>query len=474
MADTSSTTIDFEKAEGALQTWTTAIGSFEPQKAASEPTLNALQAAGLESGFIQSYDTNFETTKEQIANFATDIGAVIQEFKNADDSLGAGSPKNPPPGGSDDPTEPTHTDEELAALQIAEYEKLSLDNLDGVTEELIKLAEQEGVSLDKLLSDDAYKEKLANLLATSTFIPEDLKKLILKSDTVSQKVLFDITSGKYPSVIGLDDNTKKIYYNYLTNIANANGITLDQLLNDDKYKDLLKKSFSTFSSVVGELKGLDDSSITEKLKKVKNGELDGIDRDAADVLKLYADLDEKDQIESTKNAGKFGVFSKMNENNSDEAAKGAVSQIYKDYKPEETSEDPEQELPEDQDVPVDESLGDQDVPAEETPSDEDVPIDEPPVDEPPLEDVPVEETPSDEDVLVDEPPEEPTKGSEGTDPSQEETPSDETVPTDDTEEPGAPSLDDFGDEAVPTEDTGLPTVDGSPEPSLTEDEDVPM
>ena len=479
MADNSSTTIDFDLAESAIQTWNSAVGSFEPQKASSEPTLQALSAAGLESGFMASYDKNFDAAKEQIANFATDIQAVIQEFKNADEHLEKKRPKTPG-GGSDPEDTQTHTDEELEALQLAEYEKLSLENLDGITEELIKLAAQEGVTLDKLLSDEAYQEKLSNLLATSKFVPEDLKKLILESDKVSQKVLLDITSGKYPSVIGLDDNTKKIYYNYLSNIANANDITLDKLLNDDQYKDLLKKSFTTFSSVVGELKGLNDDQIVAKLKKIKDGELEGIDRDAADVLREYAELDEKDQVASTKQAGKFGVFAKMNEKSSDKASKGTVSSLYKDYNPNPKDEEvpiTDTEVPQQDeevpgttvDTPVEQTYGDEDVPTSETQTeqstrDEIVPTVEA---SPTQEDdyTPIVVEPEDETVpsVIEEAPVTTTEEAQTT--SEVPTVEDTGTSTRDIGTSDVPQLEDFGDENVPIEETGE---------QLTQDEDVPM
>ena len=81
MADANTTTIDFEEADSALQEWSTSVGSFEPKKASEEPTLMALQSAGLESGFIASYDKNFNDAKEQITNLVNDIKTVIQEFK---------------------------------------------------------------------------------------------------------------------------------------------------------------------------------------------------------------------------------------------------------------------------------------------------------------------------------------------------------------------------------------------------------
>ena len=453
MADNSSTTIDFDLAESAIQTWNSAVGSFEPQKASSEPTLQALSAAGLESGFMASYDKNFDAAKEQIANFATDIQAVIQEFKNADEHLEKKRPKTP--GGGTDPEDTqTHTDEELEALQLAEYEKLSLENLDGITEELIKLAAQEGVTLDKLLSDEAYQEKLSNLLATSKFVPEDLKKLILESDKVSQKVLLDITSGKYPSVIGLDDNTKKIYYNYLSNIANANDITLDKLLNDDQ--------------------------IVAKLKKIKDGELEGIDRDAADVLREYAELDEKDQVASTKQAGKFGVFAKMNEKSSDKASKGTVSSLYKDYNPNPKDEEvpiTDTEVPQQDeevpgttvDTPVEQTYGDEDVPTSETQTEQstrDAIV--PTVEASPTQEddyTPIVVEPEDETVpsVIEETPV--TTTEEAQTASEVPTVEDTGTSTRDIGTSDVPQLEDFGDENVPIEETGE---------QLTQDEDVPM
>jgi len=512
MSDANTTTIDFDKVDSTIQDWSTSIGSFEPKKASEESTLMALQSAGLESGFIASYDKNFNDAKEQITNLVNDIKTVIQEFKDADARVGDEKPDNPP-GGGDDPTT-QHSDEELLQLQLNEYEKLSLENLNGIAEELIKLAEQEGVTLDELLSNEKYKEKLQSILASSQYVPEDLKALILESDKVTQELLKDISSGKYPSVIGFDDNTKKVYYNYLANIANANNITMDQLLTDDNYKDLLKKSFAVFSAVTAELVGLTDDQITEKIKKVQSGELDGIDKDAAEVLKEYASEGDG-AIDSVKQAGKFGVFGKMSEKSSDDSSKSAVSSLIQDYKPEDEDVPPgdtdvpptgDEDVPPsgDEDVPPGDTdvppTGDEDVPPGDTdvpPSgDEDVPPGD--TDVPPSgdEDVPPGDTDvpptGDEDVPPsgdeDVPPGDtdvPPSGDEDVPPGDTDVPptGDEDVPPGDTDVPPTgedeiPQLDDFGDEDVPQEDTNPPTLDeGAPEteePTLDQDQDVPM
>ena len=99
MADNESTKIDFDKVESILQEWGTAVGSFEPKKAAEEPTLMALREAGLESGFIASYDKNYSSAKEQIGNFANDIKSAYQAFVDVDEQE---EQQQPDPDSDDD------------------------------------------------------------------------------------------------------------------------------------------------------------------------------------------------------------------------------------------------------------------------------------------------------------------------------------------------------------------------------------
>lgn len=315
--DTEEISIDTSEVERILNDWSTAMGSFEPQKASANAGLLALQSAGLESGFIHSYDANFESAKSQINNAHSAIFSAYQTFLEAEDASEDEQPNPYPRGGGAGPGE-EYTDEELKELQLKEYEKLSLENLDGITDELIKLAKQENVTLDELLSNEKYQEKLKDVLSSSKYVPEDLKKLVLKSGKVSQELLEDISNGKYPSVIGYDENVAKVYQQYLYNVAKNNNIDYQALLNDDKYKDILKQAFKKFGSVTSELKGLDDSSITSKLKRVASGEFDNtLDEDTLYIMKEFANSDDEGILKSVKNGAKFGVFTKMSDDSKD-------------------------------------------------------------------------------------------------------------------------------------------------------------
>ena len=147
--DSEEISIDIEKVDGILQNWSSAMGSFEPQKASANSGLLALQSAGLESGFIHSYDANFDAAKTQINNAFESIRSAYQSFIDAEDESEDQQPEDKPLGGGNHTDE--YTDEELIALQLKEYEKLSLENLDGITDELIEKKDENPANFILLL-----------------------------------------------------------------------------------------------------------------------------------------------------------------------------------------------------------------------------------------------------------------------------------------------------------------------------------
>ena len=88
VADTTgtSTNINFTKCESIISEWGTAATAFtgNVMKAADDATLKDLSAAGLESGFIASYDERFKTLSDNLTSISSELSNVIKAFYEVD------------------------------------------------------------------------------------------------------------------------------------------------------------------------------------------------------------------------------------------------------------------------------------------------------------------------------------------------------------------------------------------------------
>ncbi len=356
MADIgTSTNINFTKAEAAINELNTAVDQFSSsiKKAADDPTLKDLQAAGLESGFIQSYDQKFQDLIDAIKSAATSLKGVIEEFYKADDPEPTPSPTDNGRiprgggggggggtgggggggggGGSDSPTPtPTKTatptgeeDHDKAYKNLmSEFKNMSMEGLDGLAAELVKYAAELGISVDELLSNKKYSEKLHSKLLSNPNLSKDLKDMIMNtSSTVTQEVLKDIFTGVEPSIVGLNDDTASIYLSYLQAIANANGIDVISLVTDEKYNKLLKQSLSDFGKLSGMFNNMSDEEIVKRALEIYDGKnIENVDENSLMILRTYMDTEaadrgkdvqelDKSDADIFKNISRFGSLS---------------------------------------------------------------------------------------------------------------------------------------------------------------------
>ena len=321
MADTgTSTNINFTKAESTISEWNQAALSFSSsfQKAANDPCLQDLASAGLESGFISSYDKRFEDLASNIKTMTSELSTVIKAFYEADTNTatptptlslntggnngrntgggggggGGGGSQNPTPT-TTATTTPTPTttggedhDKVYAALS-KEFGNISMEGLDGLAAELIKYCETNKISIDTLLTSSDYATKLHSLLLKSSNLSDDLKKLITGSSAiVTQEVLKDIFNGKIATVVGLNDDTSSIYLAYLQSIAVKNNISVEDLVTDSKYDKLVKESFEQFGKISGIFNGMTDEQIITRAKEIYDGkDIDKLDKETVDIIR---------------------------------------------------------------------------------------------------------------------------------------------------------------------------------------------
>ena len=371
-----STNINFTKCESTISEWNTAATAFtgNVMKAADDATLKDLSAAGLESGFIASYDERFKTLSDNLTSLASELSTVIKAFYEADggddgnnggndipkyggnNNNGGGGNNNNGGGNNNNNNDnpeatatstatPTEEEEEedhdkVYSNQIKEYEKMSMENLDGLAAELVKYAASQGISVDELLSNEKYAAKLHSLLLQSPNLSDTLKAVITSSSTkVTQEVLKDIFDGKFPSIVGINNDTSSLYLSYLQAIASANGIDVSELCTDPKYESLLKQSLTDFGKVSGVFNGLSDEEIVTRAMQIYDGNnVSDVDEEAVMIIRTYMDVKSeelgKDPQEFTKDdAGlfkdlaKFGSFATVAAASSSDAIQEALINI---------------------------------------------------------------------------------------------------------------------------------------------------
>lgn len=163
-----------------------------------------------------------------------------------------GTPINPsgPTGGDVDVTGPTGgLVVPIDPMLSTALENGTLEELDSAINALITLADQSDKPLDELISDPKYADELKKKLLEDPNLPSELKEIIKNIDSeVLRNNLQQILQGKVPSVFEINPLNLGIIYCYLEKVAKENGITVDELLNNEKYSALLKKTLASFEN----------------------------------------------------------------------------------------------------------------------------------------------------------------------------------------------------------------------------------
>ena len=224
---------------------------------------------------------------------------------------------------------------------------LELKDLRNLITELININKNR--PLDELLLDPAMAEMIKKVLLESINLPQSLKDILINGDSEIVRItLLDIMSGKYPDVFSLNAMTVGIMYDYFKYIAQQNGITVDELLNNPEYLDLLRKSVKDFEEASKLLEGwdsLDSEKYQEKLLDTYDG--NGIAEDnpnAVEIVRRFADylsnetnipseelLTDKDYSQTLKKAGnevaKASLFIGTTSAFSDEGIKNVINSL---------------------------------------------------------------------------------------------------------------------------------------------------
>ena len=358
--------VDIEK-EGALascQRWNEANVKFRggPYATMSGNPFKALTSPeNIASAYLNEVIKSMEeilSFSEQSYNYANQY---VSNIDNPD--LPPSVPTVPPTGGGGgnpgtNQTPPGQANPPVVnkEIDLSSLEKLDLKNIDGVVQTLKDMAKNKGKGIDEILADTSFADELKKLLLASTYIPEELKTILTNADSQIVRETFQaIMKGEHPQIFDINTLNLSIVYAHLSEIANQNGITLEQLLSDPKYSELLKTSLRGFEDVVKLFKEWSSLSAEEcqaMLLKLYDG--DGIDKipiTAVSVVRTFAGtiaeetkIAVEELLTDTKYAevlkqgveelGKTCVFFGATSHYSDEGMRETVSSLFngKNYK----------------------------------------------------------------------------------------------------------------------------------------------
>ena len=314
MADANTQTVDTAKVKSVLSTWDQALNAYkssvESNSAAKNACLMKLSDAGLDNGFIKSFDDNFKALAESLKKVSSSlkkaIGYIEDNDRNnrdnmPDDDGGSGDDST---GGDDDEetTEPPTSGVDNMNLQIEEYKKMSMNDLQNVVDGLQKAAKDNNMTLEELLGDKNNAELIKKALLDS-IKSEELRKLIEEGDIeVTRQLIVNILTGEEPEIMGIDSNTVLTLSKYLESIANNNNITVDDLVGKAEYTSLLKTSLSSFGDIGPIINGTTSENIIETMKNINNGNYSVEGKDTSGVIGIVrshlAALAEANNLES--------------------------------------------------------------------------------------------------------------------------------------------------------------------------------
>lgn len=321
------TEMDFDGIEKVISEWNSIITTFDSQWIRAQDNIGykALYDAGLDSGFISSYDTNINKLVTVLKLALDASNTSLKNMFELDEDLGSRIPgsKNDNSKEDDDRDDVPSLEVDNSKEQLEAYSKMSMSDLSDIAQELNNLAQEEGKTFEEILNNSEYSTKIRSALLLSKYIPEDLKQLITDtSSEISQAVIRAIFNGNQTDIIGLDTNTVLTLKNFLQMVAKNNDISLESLLSDENNSKVLKDSLQNFNSVTETLKDLDDTGLKDKLIKIYDG--DGIGEmqsSTVSIIRNYAEtvaqekntsvekMFESDNLVSElKNLGKFSVF----------------------------------------------------------------------------------------------------------------------------------------------------------------------
>lgn len=340
------TTVNFETAYALTEELTKTQGEFEGsiQKASTFPTFTVLQSLDLCGDFPAKFDQAMEKLSTNIKDVVKSANDYFDNLKKTDEDIeglvpkkkeedtegsgkrqptGGGS-KKPPTGGSENQTEnpssgstepvtEASTQPDNSEDQIASFKTMSMSDMSEVLSTLVTLATANNTTIDQLLSNSAFKDKIKEALLKNVNISTDLKKLIEAGSSDAMIIaLKKLVSGEINEAIGMDQDTSEVIRVYLESIASKNNTTIDKLISDSTYKETVKKSLAAMKKVTETTAKFTEANVQTKLLDIYDGvdtEIDDnsmeIVRDQVDVISQLTEIPYNELLEENAYAGEM-------------------------------------------------------------------------------------------------------------------------------------------------------------------------
>ena len=347
------TTVNFDTAYALTEELTKTQSEFEGsiQKAATFPTFTVLQSLDLCGDFPSKFDQAMEKLSTNIKDVVKsandyfdnlecgllmnnpdeDIEGLVPKKKEKDTEgggkrkpTGSGDGgKKPPTGGekttenpssgSTEPVTEASTQPDNSEEQIASFKTMSMSDMSEVLSTLVTLATANNTTIDQLLSNSAFKDKIKEALLKNVNISTDLKKLIEAGSSDAMIIaLKKLVSGEINEAIGMDQDTSEVIRVYLESIASKNNTTVDKLISDSTYKETVKKSLAAMKKVTETTAKFTEANVQTKLLDIYDGvdtEIDDnsmeIVRDQIDVISQLTEIPYNELLEENAYAGEM-------------------------------------------------------------------------------------------------------------------------------------------------------------------------
>lgn len=239
---------------------------------------------------------------------------------------------------------------DLDKIDTKPLEDMSLSSLSGFGDELINLSEINNKKLDEMVEDPAFADDIKKLILDSPYIPQSFKDIIIDmTSEEARQVIEAMLKGQLPDVFALNPLNLGIIYSHLLQIAQENGITVEDLLSNPEYADLLETTLKDFKDIIDLLKSWEELTPEEfqaNLLKLYDGDdVAELSDTAISTVRLFVDyiseetgisyeelLTDKEYAETMKEAalefGKCATFFNITSYFTEEGMRNNASQMF--------------------------------------------------------------------------------------------------------------------------------------------------
>ncbi len=281
-------------------------------KASENAGFKQLEALGLASDFPATFDSGVAEIASYVSTVSAGCTSYLKAVEEHDSSLynkfvgafpdtpisyeGPGGHGGGGGGGGSKPTpsavnELSDEDEDKAKIDNTDKQEqylsdISMDELDIIVQLLKNIANEQGIELDKLFSEEyslLIKEKLLSELKVS----QEFRDIVDEGSSISLvNALKSLVDGKLDT-FKVDAVMASTLINSVDLYATKNNTTYSELISQSGNSELLKGAMTDFTKINDVTSTVNETSIQEKLLAIYEG--NEVNLDSSDVIKGYVD-----------------------------------------------------------------------------------------------------------------------------------------------------------------------------------------